>query len=177
MLIKVKELSDKEAKLLMEVYRESNKENIFCFFPEVQNAEQGLRMVEKSYIQWLCHEFFKKENAFCYVWKEKGVWISALRIHYIGSNLYYIEALETHPEYRKKGYAEKLINAIVDILKENEFFEIRSYTSIKNIASQKTHKKCGFTELEGRPFDYITQEYVDNAVAFSYKYINNTQKL
>ncbi|WP_294354728.1 hypothetical protein [uncultured Clostridium sp.] len=32
MLIKVKELSDKEAKLLMEVYKESNKENIFSFF-------------------------------------------------------------------------------------------------------------------------------------------------
>ena len=58
MLIKVKELSDKETKLLMEVYKESNKENIFVFFPEVQNAEQGLKMVEKAYIQWLCHEFF-----------------------------------------------------------------------------------------------------------------------
>ena len=121
--------------------------------------------------------FFKMKMGFAMFRKKRGIWISALRIHCIDNNLYYLEAFETHPEYRKKGYAEKLINAIVDTLKENEFFEIRSYTSIKNRASRKTYKKCGFTELEGKPFDYTTQEYVDNAVAFSYKYINNTQKL
>lgn len=37
-------------------------------------------MVEKAYIQWLRNEFFLKENAFCYVLEEEGVWISALRI-------------------------------------------------------------------------------------------------
>lgn len=170
MLIEVKELSDKEAILLMSIYQESNKKNISCFFPEIQNDEQGLKMVEESYTKWLRDDFLKNKNTFCYVWEEDNVWISSLRFHCIDSKVYFIEALETHPEYRRKGYAEKLINSIIEGLKENGDFDIYSYTSITNIASQKTHKRCGFLIVEEKPFDYITQEYVDNAVGFLYKY-------
>lgn len=173
MLIKLKHLSDKEAILLMSVYKESNKKNISYFFPKIQNAEKGLQMVEEAYTQWLRDDFLKNQNMSCYVWEEKGVWVSSLRFHCIDSKVYFIEALETHPEYRRKGYAEKLINSIIDSLKESESFEISSYTSINNIASQKTHKKCGFLKLEEKPFDYTTQEYVENAVGFLYKYCIN----
>lgn len=170
MLIKLKQLLDKDISLLMAVYQESNKANIAHFFPELKDIDQGLQMVENAYTEWLRTDFLSKDNTTYYVWMEKGIWISALRFHQVSDTSYFIEALETHPNYRKLGYAEKLINAITEELKNRGGFEIQSYTSIRNIASQKTHEKCGFVEIAGRPFDYTTQEYVDNAVGFLYKY-------
>ena len=93
-----------------------------------------------------------------YVWEEKGIWLSSLRLHQVSDKCYYMEALETHPEYRKQGYAEKLINNIIEELKGKGSFEIQSYTSIKNIASQKTHKKCGFIVMDKKPFEFSKLE-------------------
>lgn len=170
MLIRVKQLMDNDVHLLMKVYRESNKDNISYFFPEVKDIEKGLQMVEKAYVQWIRDDFLRQKNTSYYVWKEKGLWLSSLRFHEVGKEHYYIEALETHPEYRKQGYAEKLINSVIEELKDKGSFEIESYTSIKNIASQKTHKKCGFIVTDKKPFDYTSQEHIDNAVGFLYKY-------
>lgn len=170
MLIEVKKLSDKDALLLMAVYKESNKKKIAFLFPEIQSEEDGLRMVEDEYSKWLRDDFLKGKNTFCYVWEENNIWVSSLRFHYVENKVYFIEALETHPEHRRKGYAEKLINSIIDKLKEDGDFEIRSYTSITNEASRKTHSRCGFLTLEDKTFDYTTQEYVENAVGFLYKY-------
>lgn len=177
MLIEIKELSDRDAISLMAVYKESNKKNISYFFPEIQDEKQGLNMIEEEYTKWLRDDFLKSKNTFCYVWIENDLWVSSLRLHCIDSKIYFIEALETHPEYRKKGYAEKLINGIIDRLKENGDFEIHSYTSITNIASQKTHKRCGFLILDEKPFDYINREYVENSVGFLYKYSINKQEI
>lgn len=170
MLIEVKRLSDKDAILLMSIYKENNKKNIHCFFPKIHNEDQGLKMVEEEYTKWLRDDFLKSKNTVCYVWVENDVWVSSLRFHCVANKVYFIEALETHPEYRRRGYAEKLINSIIDRLKENDNFEIRSYTSITNVASRNTHNRCGFLTLDEKPFDYTTQEYVDNAVSFLYKY-------
>lgn len=170
MLIEVKKLSDKDAMLLMAIYKESNKKNIPCFFPEIQSEEEGLRLVEEKYSEWLRDDFLKSKNTFCYVWEENHIWVSSLRFHCIESKMYFIEALETHPEYRRKGYAEKLINSIIDKLKRDGDFDIRSYTSISNEASRKTHNRCGFLTLKDKPYDYTTQEYVENAVGFLYEY-------
>lgn len=170
MLIRLKELLDEDSHLLMAVYKESNKENIAYFFPEIKDPEKGLQMAEEAYVRWLKDEFLKKGNTSCYVWKENGIWKSSLRLHQVTHECYYIEALETHPEYRKQGYAEKLLNSLIDELKEKGAFRIESYTSTKNIASQKTHKKCGFILKGGSPFDYANQEYVDDALGFVYNY-------
>ena len=116
MLIKLKELSGVEAHSLMAIYQESNKDNIPYFFPEVKDIIKGLQLVEESYLHWLRNDFLKKENAACYVWVEKGIWLSSLRLCKMNTNHYFLEALETNPNYRKKGHAEKLINSIIDEL-------------------------------------------------------------
>ena len=84
--------------------------------------------------------------------------------------VYYLEALETYPDYRKKGFAEKLICGVIDKLKSDGDFEIKSYTGKKNIASQMTHEKCGFKRIEERVFDYSINEYVENVINYIYSY-------
>lgn len=170
MLIRLKQLLDEDAQLLMAVYKESNRDNVVYFFPELKDTQEGLHMTEEAYINWIRDDFLRQKNTFYYVWEEKGTWLSSLRFHEVGNKYYYMEALETHPEYRGQGYAEKLINGVIEELKGKGNFEIESYTSAKNIASQKTHKKCGFVVTDKKPFDYASQEYVDNAVGFLYRY-------
>lgn len=104
MLIKVKELSDKEAKLLMEVYKESNKENIFSFFQKYKMLNRAWGWLKKHIFNGYIMSFFKGKCVLLCFGRRGGM------------------------------------------------------------------DKCS-------PYSYTTQEYVDNAVAFSYKYINNTQKL
>lgn len=170
MVLKIRELSDENARKLMDVYRESNIENIKYFYPEVEDNDIGIKKVEKDYISYIKNDFFTDKDRCYYVWEENGVWVSAMRFHKINDSLYYLEALETHPNYRKKGFAEKLICAVIDKLKSQGEFEIKSYTGKKNTASQRTHEKCGFIRVEGKVFDYSNNEYVENVINYTYYY-------
>ena len=55
-----------------------------------------------------------------------------------------LAALETHPQMRRKGYAVKLILEVMTYAKE---LSIYSHVSKKNIASLRTHEKCGFERI------------------------------
>ena len=55
-----------------------------------------------------------------------------------------MEALETAPEHRKKGYASELIRALIGKFEEDGTVVIRSNVRKTNIASLATHQKCGF---------------------------------
>ena len=170
MLLKITELVDENSKKLMDIYRESNIDNIKHFYPKITDMEIGRRKVEKDYVNYLKNDFLTDSDRCCYVWKENGIWVSALRFYKIKDKLYYLEALETHPDYRKKGFAEKLICGVIDKLKSDGDFEIKSYTGKKNIASQMTHEKCGFKRIEERVFDYSINEYVENVINYIYSY-------
>lgn len=43
MVLKIRELSDENARKLMDVYRESNIENIKYFYPEVEDNDIGIK--------------------------------------------------------------------------------------------------------------------------------------
>ena len=70
----------------------------------------------------------------------------------------YIEALETHPEYRKKGYGAKLLLQVLDLLKETGGFKICDCIRKENIASLDNHKKCGFEIVSEKGYDYLQKE-------------------
>ena len=55
-----------------------------------------------------------------------------------------MEALETPPKYRKKGYASELLNEMITHLHQQGSVDIRDCVSKTNTASLATHKKCGF---------------------------------
>lgn len=67
--------------------------------------------------------------------------------------MFYVEALETQPENRKKGYASVLILGVIEELKKKGSFQIRDCVSRKNTASLRTHVKCGFKIVSEEGYD------------------------
>lgn len=168
MLVKVNELNEKEQRLLMDLYEDGNIKNASYFYPDIEDIEVGKKKVEENFIAYIKNEFFINEDNIYYVWEENRIWISAMRVYKINNNLYYIEALATHPKYRKQGFAGKLMNSVIKELKSYGEFEMKSMTSKENIASQRTHEKCGFNKKYGRAFCYTTNEWVEDIVDLSY---------
>ena len=138
---------------LMEVYVEGNRENGALFHPEASEQLQ-LMQAEQSFYAYLTQSFFRTPGAVYAIWEEQGEYISALRLEpYEGGLL--LEALETAPAYRRKGYAEKLMRSVQERFPQKMY----SHVSKQNRASLKVHQKCGFRQV----LDYA--RYIDGSVA------------
>lgn len=92
------------------------------------------------------------ENTY-YVLGKDNMPISAARLSKI-NDFYYLEALETPPQYRKKGYASELLNEMITHLHQQGSVDIRDCVSKTNTASLATHKKCGFFIAEENGIHY-----------------------
>ena len=81
-----------------------------------------------------------KEN-YLAILKDKDVYLSGLRL--LHKKYYYlIEALETNPNFRNKGYGERLVRDLLKEFKDKTVF--RSEVAISNEKSLGLHKKVGF---------------------------------
>ena len=94
--------------------------------------------------------------------------MSALRLYKIGGGFYFIEALETAPKFRCKGYAEKLLNELIEKLKNTENCKIHDCVSKKNTASLRVHEKCGFKIVDENAFDYLQQKIDEQSYGLEY---------
>ena len=150
-------LADKLHKLnftqLMAVYTEGNEKNGEELWPELSWEQQLLR-AEQAFYQYLAEGFFPVSDAVYAIWVENGTYVSALRLEPYEDGLL-LEALETAPQYRRRGYGEKLIRAVLGAFPRR----IYSHVSKKNIPSLAIHKKCGFVQV----LDYA--KYIDGSVA------------
>ena len=138
---------------LMEVYVEGNLENGAHFHPEASEQLQ-LMQAEQSFYAYLTQSFFRTPGAVYAIWEEQGKYISALRLEPYEDGML-LAALETTPEYRQRGYATKLMQAVQSWCPE----KIYSHVSKQNRASLKVHEKCGFCQV----LDYA--RYIDGSVA------------
>ena len=153
MLVICKRLADLRWSELMAVYSEGNEENGAAFFPHLSPNEQLLQ-AEQSFYDYLKRDFFTcPEECYC-IWLEQGRYVAALRLHPFGDGLL-LEALETRPEYRRRGYAEQLIKAVQTQLQPERLY---SHIGHKNAASIAVHLKCGFRKLAD------TARYLDGSV-------------
>ena len=136
---------------LMEVYEEGNRENGAQHWPGLFGNEQILR-AEQEFYRYL-EDFFRTKGAYYAVWEENGRYLSALRLEPYEDGLL-LEALETRPDCRGKGYGSLLLEAVSAV----ETGNIYSHVSKKNLASLRVHEKCGFRKL----LDYAV--YIDGSV-------------
>lgn len=136
---KLRELSFRE---LMEVYVEGNCENAQDRYPELSEGE-GLLHAEQDFYSYLHDVFFTTSGARYALWVENGKYISALRLEPYRDGLL-LEALETLPLQRRKGYASMLIRAVQE---SNCGTIIYSHVNKSNVPSLKTHEKCGFRRI------------------------------
>lgn len=135
-------LKDLDFSALMAVYEEGNRENGEDLWPDLP---QGLRLLraEQEFYTYLQDVFFAAEDALYCIWRENGIYISALRLERYKDG-WLLEALETAPEHRRMGMAAALIRAVQAL---GRFDKIYSHVGKKNEASLGVHEKCGFRRI------------------------------
>lgn len=142
MLLIVHKLSELHFSKLMNVYCENiinaGKEH----YPYYTYEEQ-LFWAEADFYNYLETVFFKQPNSFYAIWEEKGEYTAALRLEPYCDGLL-LCALETAPEYRKKGFATYLMESVLRYLREQNYGTVYSHVSKSNIPSMNVHQRCGF---------------------------------
>ena len=141
MLLLATKLQELNFSQLMAVYEEGNRENGELFFPDLSEGQQMIR-AEQSFYEYLREGFFSVPGAVYALWVEDGNYVSALRLEPYEDGLL-LEALETAPAQRRKGYAEQLMRAVQAQFPE----KIYSHVSKRNVASLAVHEKCGFRQV------------------------------
>lgn len=153
MLKIVYSLKDLQFSALMAVYEEGNRENGEELYPHLPAGRQ-LAQAEQDFYDYLRTGFFTQEADRCCIWEEEGLYISALRLQRYKDGLL-LEALETHPRFRGRGYAKKLMRAALETV---ECEKIYSHISRRNAPSVAAHMACGFQKI----LDYSV--YADGSV-------------
>lgn len=142
---------------LMQIYIEANRENGSELYSE-ESASMQLALAEQDFYAYLHDVFFKIPGAVYAVCEEAGLYVSALRLEPYEDGLL-LEALETRPDMRRKGYAKKLICEVLRTLPEGKNVPVYSHVHKKNVPSIRTHESCGFRKIK----DYAV--YVDGTVS------------
>ena len=123
---------------LMEVYADSNREKA-TDWPNLPPMF-ALQLAEQDHREYLQDVFFRIPGSVLAVWEENGTYVSALRLEPYKDGLL-LNALETAPIHRKKGYAVRLIRAVQENMGN---VKIYSHVNKRNVPSLKTHESCGF---------------------------------
>lgn len=142
MLISADSFEKLDFSALMEVYIEGNVENGAYFWPE-ETPEQQMKLALKEFRSYLIDGFYGTAKGTYYIWTEDGRYVSVLRLEQHPEGML-MEALETHPDHRKQGYAKKLIMAVAAQLPAAT--RVYSHVNKKNIPSLVTHQSCGFSK-------------------------------
>lgn len=153
MLILAKSIGELSFSSLMEVYRESCRENGQEFWPR-ETPERQLALAEQDFYGYLSESFFRVQGAVYMIWQLDGRYVSALRLEPYRDGLL-LEALETAPDCRRRGYARELVRAV---LEQHAGMKVYSHVGKKNIASLRTHEACGFRRIQ----EYAV--YIDGSV-------------
>ena len=156
MIHRITKIEQIEPAKLMGIYQESNQENISYFYPDEPDQKKALRKVEEGFLQYIEKDFLSADGNAYWVLEKENKWVSAVRLNCLSPGSYYLEALETHPDYRNRGYACELLNSLVKELKKDGPFEVMDCVSKKNEASIRTHLKCGFQIVSECGIDYLS---------------------
>lgn len=153
MLIITEKMNELSFGRLMELYAEENLNTGRIRWPEEPQWRQ-VALAEEEFREFLCQVFFRTAGARYLICEEQGWYVSALRLEPYRDGLL-LEALETAPDCRRKGYASGLIQAAILVAAEQKIY---AHVDHHNAASLRTHEKCGFIKL----LDYAA--YIDGSV-------------
>lgn len=141
---------------LFSICRESLLEQARRDYPSTPEG-QALEQAELDLWEYLQSDFFPHHGQYAF-WIEENNPVAALRLEPYRDGLL-LEALETMPEERCKGYARELISAVQAELRPCTLY---SHVSKSNLPSLKVHRECGFTEESHRAV------FVDGSVSSRY---------
>lgn len=145
MLVKCRSFREINREELMEVYRESNRaDGARCYREESPQLQQLL--AEDRFCDYLRQDFFSLPEEAYYIWEDRGHYRCALRTEPYQDGIL-IAGVETHPDYRRRGYAGFLLQAALDDLSRQGYKTVYSHVRKNNTASRRLHESVGFTRL------------------------------
>lgn len=128
------------------VYKESAKINAPKWYPSLP-FEAAVEKYESGYWDFMQDSF----------WDEKGIllvvssgshYMSAVVAYQKANNSFLIEALETAPNERGKGYGKNALKEMLKFLVSSyPDATVYSFTGKQNIPSQRTHESVGMTRI------------------------------
>ena len=130
-------------------YQELNIHDLFMVYEESlqMNADQkgaAIIQAEDEFSSYLEEVFFCSPGAFYAIWTENNRYVSALRMEPFEDG-FLLSGLETASNERNKGYATKLLQAVVEYATDTNRLPIYSHIHKRNAVSLALHLKCGFT--------------------------------
>ena len=109
------------------------------------NIEEIKSNIRKDYIEYLMSCSMDENLQAYYIFRdEHNVIVAVCRIVF-DEGEYYLEGLETHRNYYRKGFATQLLFEVLHELKRNNILKIYSIVRNHNTKSLNFHKKHGFT--------------------------------
>ncbi len=156
-MLVAKRIQDLDFTKLMAVYADSNIVNgRECYRND--SAFDQIRLAEEDFYRYLVEVFFRQKGALYFILTETNEYVSALRVEPYQDGVL-IQALETRPDVRRRGFAKALLMEALRYLGQSACKKVYSHITKSNIPSLKTHLSCGFAEI----LDYA--KYVDGTVS------------
>lgn len=163
-----------DTKRLLHLYREGTEVNLRYFYPQAAadpaSSEycEARQKVEQRFLDFLQDDFFAVPGSLYAVLEEDGSWVSALRLAPVEGG-WYLEALETDPDFRRRGCAKRLIRQVIAKLEEDGPVTIWDSVAKTNAASLATHSSCGFVIVRDEGYSYRTGETYPNDWGLRYR--------
>lgn len=134
-------LAEIDFRQLMDVYEEGNR---ICGKEKYPDLSENLQMLyaEQDFYSYL-EMFFRDPSARYAVWVADGRYAAALRLERYDDGLL-LNALETAPAMRCKGFATDLVQAVLDHLRYSGSGILYSHVRKDNHLSLRVHHSCGF---------------------------------
>lgn len=144
MLKLLKCIQDADMAQLAAVYEESNRN---AGRKSCRSSDPNVQILtgENLFYEYILF-FFDDANSVYAVWTEEDKYVSALRLEPFEDGLL-LNGLETHPEYRRRGFAKRLIDAVVQYLASSGACNLYSHVDKSNIPSLALHESCGFVKV------------------------------
>jgi len=114
------------------------------FSLDYSNIEEIRANIKKDYIEYLMKCSIDENLQAYYVLRNEQDNIVAVCRVVFDKGEYYLEGLETHRNYYRKGYATKLLLKVLNEIKRNNILKLYSIVRNHNIKSLNFHKKHGF---------------------------------
>lgn len=159
MLRIIKNIDDNTVEQLFSIYSES-----MAVLRKNFGSDSEMR---SSYASFLI-EFIANPKQLILIEDINGEWVSCLRAVETAPENWFIEAVETKPEERKKGYGMKLLLHTISYLEKLGMKEITSTILKDNFKSQALHEKCGFVPTNDPPIN-AWNELEEGTILYRYR--------
>ena len=126
------------------IYAEGIQENGKVQYKALSENEQILSAEQDMYD--FLRMFMREESNFYALWGSAGRYVSALRMEPYQDG-YLLEALETAPDVRGRGYAKALVQETLGYLKSVDNLPVYSHINKNNLQSLAVHCACGFERI------------------------------